>query len=199
MLSVHFMPRSNDTALEQAECGFDGIGVNVAMRIVPCVVDRAVLFPLNLGECPRIDLRFVRHNDFHPRAQVVVDNLADGFGSSVCRMNHAEVAIPLPNADDNLFVRPWTPAALPAAYVGFVNLYRATFNLVRRYVLHGCADAMAQVPRRLIAHSNGALNLAGRHPLFRFAEERDGDKPLPQRQVRIMENRARCHAKLEMT
>src|SRR6266849_6696894 len=156
MLCVHLMPRPNDAALEQAECGFDGIGMNVAMRVLPCVVDRAVLFPLNPGERPRVDLRFVRHNDFHTRTQVVVDNLADGFGSSVCRMNHAEVAIPLPNADDNLFVRPGTPAALLAAYVGFIYLYRATFNLVRQYVLHRSPDAVAQVPRSFVTHSDGA-------------------------------------------
>jgi hypothetical protein len=34
MLRTDFMPRSNDTALEQRECGFHGVGVDVAMRVL---------------------------------------------------------------------------------------------------------------------------------------------------------------------
>jgi len=188
MFRIHFMPSPYYAALEQAERGFDGIGVHVAMSVVPCVVNRAMLFPLNLGERPRVDLGLIGHNDFYARSQVVVDNLADCLGCSVSRMNHAEVAIPLSNADNNLFVRPGTPAALLAAYIGFIYLYCATFNLLRHYVLHGCADTMAEVPRGLIAHSDRALNLASGHSLFGFTEKRNGNKPLPQRQVRIMED-----------
>ena len=71
-------------------------------------------------------------------------------------MNQPQIAVALPNADNHFLDACRTPAALLATNIGFVNLYRAAQLLALR-LLHGLADAMAEIPCRLIAHSDGAL------------------------------------------
>src|ERR1700675_1043118 len=51
MLRRHFMPRSHNAALEQAKSRFDGIGVNVAVRVFSRVVYRLVLALLHVVQC----------------------------------------------------------------------------------------------------------------------------------------------------
>ena len=70
MLRVYFMPRSNDAALEQGERRFHGVRVNVAMRVLAGVVDRAMLGLLHLVQRPRIDRGFIRHNHFDMASHV---------------------------------------------------------------------------------------------------------------------------------
>jgi len=48
----------------------------------------------------------------------------------------------------------------------------------------------------LLAYSDGALNLTGRHSLFCFTQKQRGHEPFRQRQVRIIENRASGHSEL---
>ena len=70
--------------------------------------------------------RFIRNNDFDMATKIGLDNLPYGIGFGVPRMDQPQITVALSNADDYLFVTPWTPAALFAAYICFVNLYGAT-------------------------------------------------------------------------
>lgn len=56
-------------------------------------------------------------------------------------------------------------------------------------VAHRAADAMTHVPRRLVARPERALKLLGADPLLGLADQVDGEKPLTQRQVRVVEER----------
>jgi hypothetical protein len=59
MFRIDFMPRFNNTALEQGESGLDRVRVDVAMRILFGTIDRAMPVPLNLGQRQRMNLGFI--------------------------------------------------------------------------------------------------------------------------------------------
>ncbi len=64
---------------------------------------------------------------------------------------------------------------------------------------HCVPDAMAEIPRRLVAHSDRALNLAGRHTLLRLAEQVRGQKPLAKRKMGVIKHGAGSDGKLVVT
>ena len=80
---------------------------------------------MHLVERPRIDSGLVGHNHFDVAADVRVDNFAHRRGLRVFGMNQPEIAVTLPDADDNLLFGAVAPLAGLAANVGLVNLYRA--------------------------------------------------------------------------
>ena len=55
---------------------------------------------------------------------------------------------------------------------------------------------MAQIPSRLVGDAQGPLELVGTHTLAGFAKQIGAKEPLHQRQVRIVENRSCCDAKI---
>lgn len=183
------MPRAHDAALEQGECRFDGIGVNVAVGIFLRVVNRLVA-RAHVFECPRIDSGFVGQNHFHVVANVGVDNLLNRLRLRIFGANQSEIAVPLPDANNNLRFVLRTPAALLASYISLINLDFAA-KFFGCHFKHGRAYPVAEVPRRLIADSEGSLDLAGAHALFGLAEQVCCEEPLGQGQVRIVENRSR--------
>jgi hypothetical protein len=192
MFRRDFMPRAHNAALEQRESGFYSVRMNVAVRVFPRVVNRFVLALLHVVERPRIDSGFVGQNHFHMAANIGVDNLLHGLGLRILSSNQTQIAVALSDANNYLrFVLP-TPAALLARNIGFVNLDRAA-QLFRRYLQHGRPDTMAEIPRRLVADSERALNLAGGHSLFGFAEQVRRKEPFSQGQMRIVKDGAgRC-------
>src|SRR6266704_2867400 len=99
MLRTDFMPRSHNAALEQRKSRFDGIRVNIAMRVLSGVIDRAVLFLLESIERPRVNRGFVRHNHFNVPTDVRLDNLTHRIRAGVLSMNQPQIAVTLPDAD----------------------------------------------------------------------------------------------------
>src|SRR5216683_1090136 len=152
MFSADFMPRSHDSALEQAESGFHGVCVYVPMSIFPRVIDGLVKVLLHLVERPRVDSRFVRHNHFYVAPNVGVDNFTHRRGLRILSTNHAQIAVALPDADYNRYVALWTPAAFLARNVGFIN-FDCAAELRRGDFQHRGADSMAEVPRGLVAYA----------------------------------------------
>ena len=71
------MPRANDAALEQRKGRLDGIRMNVAMRVLSRVINRAMLVVPEFVERPRIDSQLIGHNHFHVTADVRVDDLVN--------------------------------------------------------------------------------------------------------------------------
>src|SRR6266568_5188340 len=170
MLRRNFMPRANNTALEKREGRFHSVCMHVAVRVFARVIDGLMKVLLHLVERVRVDLRFIRHNDFDVTAYVCVNDVADGLGLRIASADQAQISIALTNADNHSLVALRTPSASLAAYVGFIYLNGAT-ELFRRYFQHGSANPVTEVPRRFIADSKRALNLAGRHALLGFAEQ----------------------------
>src|SRR5207245_11669068 len=72
-----------------------------------------------------------------------------------------------------------------ATDVRFVKFNRASERLWVGF-FHGLADSMAEVPRRFVADMKHPLQLIGGDPFFRFDNDVRGEKPLGERQVRIV-------------
>ena len=202
MLGANPVPRSGDAALEKREGGFDGVGVNVPHDIhAGTVVNFLVVGPLSLSHGGIVRGRIIRENDFHVLADILADVLRERSALSISRMEEAEIAIALANADHYFLVVEPCDMSFSfdlAANVGNVHLYFAVeHGLVG--LRHGMADAMAEVPRRFVAHSDRSLNLAGRHSLLRFTEQVRREEPLAERQVRVVEHRAGSDGELIVT
>src|SRR6266567_3174164 len=197
MLRRDFMPCSHNATLEKREGRFHGVSVNVAVSVLAGMIDSLVKVLLHLVECPRIDGRFIRHNDFYMTADIRVDNLAYSGRLCILSTNQPQIAIALPDADDYGLVTPRTPAALLTSNIGFVYLDRAA-QFFRRYSQHRSANPVCKIPRRLIGHFQHALELVRGHSLAGFGKQVGRKKPFPQRQVGIMEDGSGCHTKLVM-
>jgi hypothetical protein len=77
-----------------------------------------------------------------------------------------------------------------SADIGFVHLDDAN-EFLELFVLHRSADAMAHVPSRLVrAKAHIAMDLPGADAFLAGRHEVDDAKPLPQIDVRVLENRA---------
>lgn len=76
-----------------------------------------------------------------------------------------------------------------AADVGFVS-----FNHPGQHgwigLLHGRPDAVAEIPRGLVADSEHPLELVGRDPFLGLGHQVSGDEPLTERKVGVMKDRA---------
>jgi len=199
MLGANPVPRSHDAALEKREGGFNRIGVNVshdihARTVINLFVIRSFGFPHG---------RFVRgciisENNFHVLADILADVLRERSTFGVSGVEEAEIAIALADAYHYLFVVHASDTAfafVPSADVSNVHLDLA---IQHRFfgLRHSVADAMAEIPCRLVAHSDGALNLAGGHALLGLAEQIRRCKPLFEREMGVVENCPGQHGEL---
>ena len=58
---------------------------------------------------------------------------------------------------------------------------------------------MAEIPSRLVSHAKRPLDLQCRHAFLRFRHEVNGNKPLRERKVCIVKDRAACYRELIAT
>ena len=56
--------------------------------------------------------------------------------------------------------------------------------------VHCSANAVAEIPCRLVGDSKDALQLIGAHTLLRLTKKVDAQEPLPQGKVRVIEDRS---------
>lgn len=195
MLGANFVPASRDAAFQERECRFNGIGVNV--RSAPDVFFFPVihfLVPM-IADSLSVRRQFIGDNHVHVLGDIFFDVLCERTNFRVLGMEEAKIAVALADADDYFFVGALLPAPIfsramqATADIGFIHLDRSIEHLAV-YLFHRRADAMAEIPSGFVADSECALDLAGGHSLFRFAEQERGEKPLVQGQVRVIENRA---------
>lgn len=196
MLRTDFVPASHDAALQERESGLDGVGVNI--RSTSDVFFMPVIYgfvPLaEFPESARVGWQFARNDYIHVLGDILLDVLRKRARLGIFGVEESQIAVALTDANDCFFVGAMQPAPVFAsatqfaADVGFVHLNRAVEH--RANFLHGRTDAMAEIPRCFVAHAEGALNLARGHSFLRFAEQERGEKPLVERQVRVIENRS---------
>jgi hypothetical protein len=200
VLRADFVPRSNNSALEQRECGFDGIGVDVAAGInAQLVADGFV--PSILSQIPRraaICLPIIREQDIDIFADIFSDVLLQSAALGVRGMKEAQIAATLPDADNDFLVFVLVCPSAPdifSANKGFVHFDFAAEQWSVNFD-HRVPDAVTEKPCGLIADSERALNLASGHALLGFAEKQGSHKPFGQRQVGIVEHCASRGRKL---
>lgn len=199
MLRANSMPRSHDAALEKRESGFDSIGVDVSNDVhAAAVIDGLVAFDSSLLHCCGVRGSVVGHNHVYIFTDILADKFGEGAGLRVLCVEEPEIAIALADAEDYFFVVHLSDlpfAAIPAANIGSVQFHDAVQHRLIG-LRHSVPDAVTEIPRCLVAHSDRALNLASGHSFLRFAEKVSSQKPLCKRQVRIIEHRAGSNREL---
>src|SRR5882672_5309541 len=184
------MIRANHRSLEQRPCVLNAIRVNVTAHIlfssmVHRFVFRVMVFDAEIRRVlVRVNLLRVRlgslgnkfSNDLLAWVLATLLGLhSDRSAALDCSDNHSLVSE----------VGAESPM-LFAANPGLIHFDCAT-QFCRANLLHGLADAMAEIPSRLVAHCERALELIGRHTLLGFGHQIGSEKPFPERQMGIME------------
>ncbi len=202
MLSTDSVPCPHDAALEKREGGFDSIGVNVTHDIyIRPMVNLFVIRPLSFPHGGIVRGCIVGEDYFHVLTDILADVLCQRSAFRISGMEEAEIAVALADADHYFFVFESNDVTFSfnfAADIGNVHLY---FTIEHWLIglRHCVPDAMAEIPSRLVAHSDRALNLAGRHSLFCFTEQVRREEPLAEWQVRIVEYGAGSDGELVVT
>lgn len=194
------MPRTNDAALEQAERAFNGVGIDVSINVLPDAVIDGLVFsscetrPL---ECPRIAAEIIRDDDIYIAADVLFNVLGESAASHVRRMEEAEIAAALPDAQyDLLLLSPAAPMSPRfAADESLIHLDN-TAEFFRLRFGHCVSDSVTEIPRGLITDTKHSLDLIGRHSLARFRHQIGNEEPFGEREVRVMEYSANSHGEL---
>ena len=196
VLGADLVIRTNQAALQKAPHVFDGIDMRVPRCNLFGFVDFLVLHRaangIVSGQCVSDDhfdvLSKIRLNEFRQRFFV---QLGHGFKANLtAAFNHS---------GNRRLARRAAPALprLASPDIRFIGFNDAIERAV--VWLHGMADSVTEMPRRLVGHAKRAFHLIGGHAFLRFAHEINGQKPFPKRQMRIVKYAAGCHRKLVAT
>src|SRR4029077_11129831 len=200
MFCRDFMPRTDNSALQERERRFDGIRVQIANRVnAHAVIDGFVLSEhSSISDRLGIRGKIIRHDYVHIRAHIFLNVLRQCPALAIIGMEETEIAAALPDTDYNLFRGATsTLAALGglAANISLIDFYDAAQRLWHRF-FHRSPDAMAEIPCSLIADSEHPFNLIGTHTLAGLAKQVRGKEPFCEREMRVMEDRSRCNGEL---
>lgn len=200
MLHANFMPRSYDTALEQAEGRLDCVGRDAHAFLVAYIFFGMVVYGLVLAAILRrvevVDGRFIGHDNVAGLVHVASNDVVDRLVVDLVSVDEVQVTTSFANADHRSLVTP------PLGTLGFpADVHLINFDRPGKLMVgfgHRGPDTMAQIPRRLIADSERALDLVRRHPLAALAEQVGAQKPLPEVQMGIVEDRSCSDGELVM-
>lgn len=203
MFGADLVPASNDAALQQREGGLNCVCRNTLSVLISDIfsgimIDNLVfLIPDGIlvgGEA-------IRNKHVNIGRNILSDVLSQGSTLCILGVEKSQIAIALPNANDYFFVVHSATAPLAAilsANIGFVH-FDGTVQHWPLSFFHSRTDAMAEVPRGLIAHAQSPLDLISGHSFLRLTEQQHSEKPLLQRQVGVVEDRAGSHRELIVT
>jgi hypothetical protein len=200
MLRADLVPTSNDAALQKRKRGFHGVRMNVCPDphvFFMGVIHRLVLVP---ADGRLIAGQFVGNDYIHICANIFLDVLRQRSLAGILSMEEPDISATLTDSNNNLFRMTFAAPSLSvatrfAANIGFVHLNSAVKHRAI-YFFHGSTDAMAEVPRGLIADSQSALDLIRAHSLPRFTEKQGCEEPLLQWEMGVIEDRSGGHSEL---
>ena len=199
MLGADFVPRSDDAALEQRECGLNRVSRNAESILVSDVFFVRVIHGLvrSASDGAFVGVQSIGDDHIDIGGDIVPNVLRQSARFRILGVEKSEIPVALTNSNHNFFslAALEAGASLAPSHIGFVHFDGAIEHGTICF-LHGGTDAMAEVPRCLIADSQGSLDLIRGHSLTRLAEQQCGEKPLLERQVRIIEDRAGSHGEL---
>ena len=135
-----------------------------------------------------------------------LDVLRQRSGLRVLSMKETKVTAALPNTNYDLFVIfgsvPTSTSVLFSSDIGLVH-FDSTVQHRAIYFFHGSANAMAEIPCRLVGTlvlaPYRALELHRAHSLLGFAKQKSCEEPLLERQVGVIEDRASSNCELIIT
>lgn len=200
MLRAYTMPATHDAALEQRERGFNCVGVSVALGVDAELVPNR-LVPSLLAEFHRsttVCAGVISKKYVEIFAQVLFDVLLERSTASIFCVEESKFAATLADSnDDFLVIEAGRLALVPelSADIGFVHFDFAVEHRSLRFD-HRVPDAVAEVPRCFIADSERPLNLASAHALLGLAQQKRSHEPFRQREMAVIEDRARRNGEL---
>ncbi len=200
MLRADSVPRSDDAALQERKGGFDCVGVNIAVNVdAILVLDGLVLCGQSiLLHGTGVRGEFVGDHDVNILADILSNVFCKRSRLHVRGMEEPQIAAALTNTNDYFFGGAAPRLATtwgPAAHICFVH-----FDSTRHHGLvnlfHGGPDAMAEIPRGLVADAQSTFDLVRGHSLAGFAEQKRSHEPLLQGQMGVVEDRSSGDSKL---
>jgi len=206
MLRADLVPASHDAAFEKRESGFHRVSVDVSVNVnLITMANGLVSQTMNPRADHRLWIRgkFVSDHHVHIGTNILLDVLCQCSRLNIARMKETEIAATLPNANHNFFIVVWgvpsLAAALLSADISFVHL-DSTIKHGPFYLAHGSTNPMAEIPRGFVGAAietpNGTFELVSTHSLLGFAKQQDSHEPYRQRQMGVVEDRARSYRKL---
>jgi len=201
MLRADLVPCSDDATLEQGECGFRCVGVDVTVNVNLVFVFDCFMLALmdaSFDHGLRVGGELIRHNHLDIGANIFLDVLRQRAGRYIRSVEESQIAAALPQADDYGFtLAPHLGSALSANKC-FVHLHGAgKHRLVN--LRHRRSDSVAQIPRRLVASTDDSLNLICGHALPRLTKQIRSNKPFCKFKVGILKHGTGDHRKLVLT
>src|SRR5208283_3161613 len=202
MLSADLVPCPGDAPLEQRECRFDAIRVDVSSiaDVFSCTVVYG--FMLEIADGFRVSAEIIGHDHINVLRDILLNVSRQSSRLGIFGMEESKFTVALANTNDAfLVVSPTHPLAsvLDSAHIGFVH-FDSTIQHAAVCLSHSSTNAMEQIPRRfvgaLVLAPEGTLELHGAHTLASFHQEQHGHKPDRQWQVRIVEDRTRHYREL---
>jgi hypothetical protein len=200
MFFVHVLIDANQTALEDTEKSFKGVGVNITAR------------PFVLGMIYRFMLRFIWHdgeigfraigNQAACRIQVLADSAAH---VAMIQIHGADVAAALDQREhlgSGLGVQRNTGSLAglrrfgQISFIGLNGHAKAAQRASIGTRGHGQADAMAHEPRGFHAATEHPLKLAGADTFLGRTHQVDRLQPMRHRRVTILEDGSDLDGKL---
>lgn len=193
MLCADLVPRSDDATLQEREGVFDCVGMNVPVNInLVTMTNGLVLSAFDASSDHRFWIAgvFVRDHYFNIGAHSFFDVLRQRPRLNVASVKEPQFATTLPESDNNFLVAirsvPSLAASLPTADERFVH-FDSTVRHRAICLFHGSTNAMAQVPRGLIAHSESTFDLIGTHSFSGLAQKQHGHEPCFEREMGVVE------------
>ena len=188
--------RTNDGTLKQTPDSLNAVGVNVAAH--PFL--GAVVHLLMLGVFVRevaVALPLVGVDGFYVVGNMLLNEGMESLAIRVLDLLKSNAASALHHSDNDGLVAPVAMAETLclATNPSLIDLYDAV-QWVWVVLSHGRTDAVAQIPRGLVAHSDGALNLVCADALLALKHEVDGEQPFPKRNLGVVEDGVYGHAEL---
>ena len=135
-----------------------------------------------------VDLGIVDHYHVNCLIRIPSNNVVQCALIHLVYSDQVEMPIKLADNDNN--------GLIFLARVSGLFSANAARELMAVNIGHRSTDSVAKIPRSLVGDSEGSLNLMGTHSVAGFTEQIGCYEPLPQRQVRAMENCAIRHGKL---
>jgi len=202
VLRADLVPCSHNSAFQEREGGFNGVGVNVPVNINPVpMADGFVLSALNASTNHGlwIGWKFVGHHNLDIGTDVFLNVFCKCAGLGIFRVEEPQFTPALSQTNHNfLIIVRRVPAFSPvllSAYICFVHFYCAIQLGISR-LLYSVTNAVRQIPSSPVVDSEPALELIRAHSLARLAENERSKEPLSKRQVRIAEEPARRNGEL---
>ena len=198
MLCADLVPRSDDAAFQERERRFNGVRCDALAVVVPGVFLGRVINGLMIepDRCAAVGSQFIGDDYVHIGADIFFDVLRESARLRIFGMEKSQIAIALPDANNNLLRGLGSFGAASAHLspnIGFIH-FDGTVKHGLVYFFHSSTNPVAEIPRRLVRTfvlaPEGTLELAGAHALLGFHQQKHCGEPYRQGQVGIVEHGA---------